>query len=182
MKSEIISKIKNKLGFLLSNKEVIDLIVFGSAVKGKSLPRDIDLAVLFYHSPTRDILDNIQKIDQFHISVVTAKDFFINPHLLINALLREGYSIKNKKSLSENLKFSSRVLFSYSLSSLSASNKVKVVNALRGKKGKPGMVKKNNGEWIVNQAFTVPIFADSLFEEFFNNLKIKYKKSYILMH
>jgi len=182
MNSEIISKIKDKLGFLLHNKEVIDLIVFGSATKGKAIPRDIDVAILFYHPPTKELLNDIQKMDQFHISILTVKDFFINPGLLVNALLREGYSIKNKKSLSETFKFSSRVLFTYNLSSLSASNKVKVVNALRGKKGKQGMVEKNNGEWIANQVFTVPLPADRLFEEFFNNFKMKYKKSYVLMH
>jgi hypothetical protein len=96
--------------------------------------------------------------------------------------LREGYSLKNEKFLSENYKFLSRVLFVYELKNLNSSAKVKIVNILRGKHGEKGLVRDNEGEWLANQVFTIPLNADHLFEKFLINFKVKFKKFYLLIH
>jgi len=180
--SKLESRASKELKFLIKSREVADVIVFGSAVKGKAIPRDIDVAVVFYSKPTEELEEKLKEIRGLHISILTAKDFFINAPFLVNVLLREGYSIKNRRFLSENLKFLSRVLFKYDLASLSASTKVRTVNILHGKIRGEGLVEKNKGEWIANQVFFVPVSADKLFEEFFSNFKIRYKKFYVLIH
>ena len=108
---------------------------------------------LYYKKPSKEFLEKINSIKGFHISVITAKEFFINSPSIIHTLIREGYSLKNKKFISENFRFSNKVMYSYVLTSLSPSNKVRLVNILRGKMGEKGIVESNNGKWIANQVF-----------------------------
>lgn len=182
MNSKIISKIKNKLGFLIKDKNVIDIILFGSIIKGKTIPNDIDIALIIDKELSSILKEKIKTLKNFHISMINLKEFFINPPAIINTILREGYSIKNKKYFCENFKFTNKVLFKYTLTSLKPSEKVKVVNILHGKNKEIGIVEKNNGEWLSNQVFTIPPSISNIFEEFFNNFKIKFKKYYILIH
>src|SRR3989338_7376945 len=144
MDSRILSSIKNKLKKYLKDREILDIILFGSAVKGKALSRDIDIAI---------ISDKKEKIEipDCHISMLNPKDFFLNPPSVVHTLLREGYSLKNNKYLAEIYKFSNKVMFVYGLKGLKESIKVKIVNVLRGKNGNRGMVKENNGELLANQ-------------------------------
>ena len=168
-----LSSIKNKLKKYLKDKEILDIIVFGSAVKGKNFPRDIDIAV---------ITNKQIEISGFHTSVIRPEDFFVNPPSIVHALLREGYSIKNKCSFSQIYKFTNKVLFRYELVNLKSSLKVKIVNILRGKNKEGGLVNENKGEWIANQVFIIPVTNENIFEKFFLNFKIKFKKFYVLIH
>jgi len=175
MNSKILPLIRSELKDYISDKEILDVILFGSCVKGKQIFEDIDVA--FITEKEIKIKD-----PKFHVAVLSPKSFFVKPPTLINTLLREGYSLKHKKYFSEVYGFSSKVLFSYGLSSLKPSLKVKIVNALRGRKNEQGMVEENSGEWTANQVFMVPVGNENVFEKFFINFKVKYKKRYILMH
>ncbi len=175
MKSEILSKARHDLKGYLKNKKITDIIVFGSAIKGKTMPRDIDIAVIAE--------EKIEiNVPGFHTSNITAKDFFVNPPSIVNTILREGYSLRNDKNLSEVLNFNSRLLFSYYLEGLSSSQKVRAVNFLRGKNKEKGIIEENGGEWLANQVFILPIEAGYVIEQFLINSRIKFKKSYVLMH
>jgi predicted nucleotidyltransferase len=175
MNSKILLQIKNRLKALLSNKEILDIIIFGSAIKGKTEPRDIDIALI-----TRNIKPEV--LEGFHISILSPDDFFINPPNLINTLLREGYSLKHNKNFAEVYRFSNRVLFKYELKGMKPSEKVMLVNFLRGKKSEKGLVKENNGEWLANQIFVIPTENEFIFEKFFLNKNVKFNKFYVLMH
>ncbi len=174
MNSKRLLLIKNKLKKYLKDKEILDIIVFGSAVKGKAVPQDTDIAVITNKPGI--------KISGFHVSVLKPNDFFANPPSIIHTLLREGYSIKNKCSFSQIYKFSNKVLFKYELISLKPSIKVKIVNILRGKNKEKGLVRENNGEWLANQVFILPVENENIFEKLFLNFKIKFKKFYVLIH
>ena len=99
MNSKNLSKIKNKLKSLIKN-DILDIIIFGSAVKGKLNPNDIDIAMI---SNKKDIETKLN--EKFHISMITFEDFFTKPIPLINTLLREGFSVKHNKPLSETFNF-----------------------------------------------------------------------------
>mgnify|MGYP001573153798 FL=1 len=175
MNSKILSIAKNKLKKYLKDKEILDILIFGSAIKGKDLPRDIDIAII------TDKKINIE-IPGFHISMLKPEDFFGNPPSLVHTLFREGYSLKSNKFLSQLYNFSNKIMFIYELISLNPSTKVKVVNVLRGKNKEKGLVEKNSGEWFANRVFIVPIEQEYIFDKFFNNFKVKYRKFYILIH
>ena len=170
-----LSQIRSKLKKYLSDKEILDIIIFGSAVKGKILPRDIDIAII----TKKEIKVNISG---FHISILKPEDFFVKVPSIVHTLLREGYSLKNEKSFSEVYNFSSRVLFKYDLVSLKASVRVKIVNILRGKSNEKGLVRENSGEWLANQVFIVPAENQHIFEKLFLNFGVKFSKYYILIH
>ena len=175
MNLKILPSIKNKLKKYQKDPEILDIIIFGSAVKGKTLPDDIDIAI---------ISKNQKKIEipNFHIIQLKPEDFFQNPPSIIHTLLREGYSVKNKKPFSENYKFSNKVMYKYELVNLNPSQKVRVVNILRGKRAGEGMIKENNGEWLANQVFFVPVENENIFEKFFLNFNIRFRKFYLLIH
>ncbi len=169
---ESVSLIKNKLKKQLADRNVIDIIVFGSFAKGKAAPNDIDIAVI-------TAKEGRINIPGFHVSVLKPEDFFMHPPSIVNTLLREGYSLRNNKLVAEIYRFSAKALFSYELSGLKPSVKVMAVNLLRGKKG---MVEKEGGEWLANGVFLLPTAQDSMFERFFISRGIKYRKHYVLIH
>ncbi|MBS3159723.1 nucleotidyltransferase domain-containing protein [Candidatus Woesearchaeota archaeon] len=170
MDSKIESLIRSRLEKYLKDKDILDIILFGSTVKGKASPTDIDIAI---------ITEKEIKIPGFHVSILSPKDFFIKPPSLIFTLLREGYSLKNKINFSEQFKFTNKVLFNYKLINLSPSLKVKIVRFLRGKQG---FVETNKGQWLANQVFLLPINKENICEKFLLNFNVKYNKHYILIH
>lgn len=175
MKSSHIYQIKKEFNKELEDKTILDIIVFGSLVKGKALPRDVDIAIITSKETS------IKK-DNYHISVLKPEDFFVDSPSIITTLLKEGYSLKNNKYLSENYGFTNKVLFKYELTAKTASEKVKIVNILHGKNKQKGMVEENKGIWLANQIFTTLPENQYLFEKLFQNLNINYTKSHILIH
>jgi len=167
--------LKNRLKPLLEDEEVLDIILFGSLVKGKSAPSDIDVALI----SNKELKHSIKG---FHISVIKPKEIFISPPALVNTLLREGYSLKNNAFWAEALKFKSKILFIYTLAQMPSTKKVQIVNILRGKNKSIGLVEEKKGEWLANQVFLVPVEEEYLFEQFFINSKIKFKKFNLLIH
>ena len=175
MNSKTLSSIKSKLGKYLKDKEILDIILFGSAVKGKELPGDIDIAIISKRGMTIDL-------PGFHITSLKPEDFFIKPPSIIHTLFREGYSLKSNIPLSELYNFSSKVLFKYELTSLKPSAKVRIVNILHGKNKEKGLVEERNGKWLANQVFLSPIENEYIFEKFFLNFDIRFNKFYVLIH
>jgi len=175
MNSEILRKIKSKLRSLLKDEEVLDVILFGSVVKGKSVPRDIDIALITdKNGPIR--------IQGFHVSVISAKEFLTKFPTLTSTLLQEGYSLKNNKFLAELFRFQNKSLYSYSLTEKNSSQKVRIVNMLRGKNSEEGLVKKYKGNWVANQVFILPIESTYIIDGFLIENKIKFKKHNLLIN
>jgi predicted nucleotidyltransferase len=175
MNLEILSLAKNKLKKFIQDKEIEEVLLFGSAVKGKADPNDIDVALI----TKKEIKPEIKG---FHISIINPEDFYKNPPSLINTLMREGYSLKKNAPLAEKYGFINKLLFTYELRGLKESVKVKVVNLLRGINGKSGFVKENNGEWLSNGVFIVPLEAERIIERFLINFSVNYKKRFVLIH
>ena len=177
MNSEMKS-IKNKLKKIINDRNFLDVILFGSAIKGKTIPSDIDIAIISEKEVNKELFEP----KDFHFSFLSPSDFFKKRITLLNTLFREGYSLKFNKFFSELYGFKNLVLFVYELRGISNSKKVKIVNALRGKANKKGMVSEKGGNWLANQVFFIPIGSEYLFEKFFINFEIKFKKYYLLMH
>lgn len=173
LSSKNLSEIKRRFKEVLKDKAVLDVIIFGSAVKGKALPGDIDAAIV---SEGHDF-----DVEGVHVSIVSPKDFFGRVPSIVTTLIKEGFSLRSGKMLSEVWRFDSGVMFSYQLSGLDNSKKVRVVNALRGR-GDRGTVVEKGGEWISQGVFIVPIFSERIFDGFFRNFGVKYKKRFVLMH
>ena len=159
----------------MKNKDVIDIIIFGSAAKGKTLPRDIDIAII----TEKDVK---YEVNGFHISFLRPIDFVHKPPTIVTTLLKEGYSIRENKELSEIYRFKSRSLFVYTLESLNNSEKVRIVTFLRGKNNLKGLVREYFGEWLSNNTFISPQESDYVLDQFFIANKIRFRKFNILLH
>ena len=55
------TKLKNELKKILSS-ELIDVVLFGSAIRGKEKPNDLDVLVLFKNNVIKEIEYRIRKI------------------------------------------------------------------------------------------------------------------------
>ncbi|MFA5797264.1 MAG: nucleotidyltransferase domain-containing protein [Candidatus Woesearchaeota archaeon] len=174
MKSELSSKIRNDFKKFVKNIDIIDIIIFGSAVKGKINPSDIDVAII---TTNKDLEINLTG---YHISIITIEDFFVKPITLINTLIREGYSILNNKKFSEIFRFESKILYTYSMKNMDNKQKVKITTLFRGKKNK-GLVEKY-GEWITDGTFIADTAYEEIFDEAFKINAVLFKKRYILIH
>lgn len=168
----------------LDLSEVADIFLFGSAVRGKEFPKDIDICVVFRKKIIRETIDAITKRLgklNVHISSLSIDNFFKRPHSLIKTVLVEGKSILTSKIFIQNFGFSSYVLYSYNLSKLKLSDKVKFVYLLKGRK-EEGMVKKLKGEWMADSCFIIPVQSDSEILAIFKKWFVQYKRKEVLIH
>ncbi|MBU0627700.1 MAG: nucleotidyltransferase domain-containing protein [Nanoarchaeota archaeon] len=177
------SKLKKVIDNLFSD-EIVDVIIFGSAVKDKISPNDIDIAVIFRTDIKREILSNFQKElgERYHISSLLIDQFFNKPHSLAKTLLLEGISLVTGKRLSDNFDLTSSVLYTYDISKEKPSKKVRWVYLLKGRGENEGIVHKFKGTYISNSSFIMPIEKDEEMIELFKQWDIKfYRKKLLLM-
>ncbi len=155
--------IVKKLKPLLKNKEVIDLIIFGSTAKGKTRPGDLDLAIVA--APDIDKLAFRAKVaarfsTSVHVQFMSLNDY---DSFFLVTLIREGYSVKHDSYLSDLYKLKPMVLFKYDLRRLTASHKVLFSRGLSKFKGI---------EKIANRVVLVPTSMSGEFESFLRHWKI----------
>ncbi len=170
------------------NEKLFDIILYGSVVKGKDEPRDIDIALIFLDAGIKERLEIAQKFKKnlpkglkFDIQTLNAADFFDAGFFARHGILIEGYSLVSNKKFSEKLGFKGYSLFSYKLGNLDHNKKTLFIYSLSGRGETEGMVKKVNGESIGRGAFFVPIENSLIFEQFLDKWRIKYLKRNILV-
>lgn len=144
-----------------NKKEVYDIILFGSFVKGGLAPKDVDVAVLDngIDRPKfkKEIILFLPSAD---VQFLTFQDYDKSLWL---TLLREGYSTKHQKYLYQMYHVQPSVLYTYSLQSLTASQKVMFARAIKIFKG----VKR-----LSNHVVLVPVSLSSEFADFLRHWNI----------
>ncbi len=185
----MLENLKSYSGFkkLLSREErlkIADILVFGSAVKGKERPRDIDLAVIFLKDVDMEIIKKIEGYFEkgklsVHISVLNVHDFFQKPHSLAKTLLHEGISLFSFQPLFRNFGFSSCALYVYDLRKMTPSEKVRFIYTFKGRNGM-GIVKRLGGEFIADGCFLIPIEKDGEILEIFEQWHAPFVRRLIL--
>ena len=97
MKHLNIQKLKSQLKKICKNKEIIDIILFGSVVKDKDNPNDIDIAIYANHQDNKlGLCTDIQILLHEHTGITP--DFFdvkIINDLLVNGDLFSLLYLKN---------------------------------------------------------------------------------------
>ncbi|MEW6408447.1 MAG: nucleotidyltransferase domain-containing protein [Patescibacteria group bacterium] len=169
-----------------SNK-ILDIILFGSYIKEKEKPKDIDLAILFKEEDYNyidkinlKIKNIIQKYNLIpHIQVLLIDNIFKEPLYL--TLLHEGFSIKNKIYISKSLKTESCILIIYSLKNLNYSKKTLFGYALKGRTGKKGLLYQINGKTIGRNSILIPTNKLEIIKDFLNLWGIKYSIERVLI-
>ncbi len=165
------------------NKQIYDVAVFGSVVRGKKQPTDIDIAIIMETKTTeeenllisqqlRQGLESLGK--KINIEVVSFDDFLDESFLARQGILGESHLILHKKPFSEMLGFKTFVLFRFNLVGLSNSQKTKFNYALNGRKGSSGILEQLSCDHIGPGAIKVPVQKTEEFKSFLQTHRIKF--------
>jgi len=151
---------------LLKNEDVLDVIFFGSSVKGKVFPKDMDTLILVCGKKARErIMGNVPHSLLDSLTVMTYEEFLKNRDILQTALV-EGYSLKFGR-LSGVFSFESRVFFFFKVT-LKGSERVKFYRALKL------LLEETSSTLVTTGCLYTPIEYSSRIEEFFSDWGIPF--------
>ncbi len=167
-----LEKGRDFLNELLESPEVVDIFVFGSSVKGKALPRDIDLLVVFQDTvPAEKLLDIEMKLrDTGYDAVCVSYNHLFKEEHLLSTVLFEGISMKAGSRVSSRAGFSSVVLFVYR-HKLPGTQRVRFFRAIKSLK---------TAKFLGKGVILVSVSEEAITEEIFERFGIKYRKIPVL--
>ena len=164
--------------FFKKNKDkLLDIILFGSAVRGKEDYNDIDILLLFKDKLDLDLVFEFKSLFPKLDVSVTGKiynDIFKSSFLAREGILSDGYSIIHNKFLHQLYGYNTYYLFKYSLNGFSTSSRVKFHYALYGRGRNKGMIKRVGGIKFSQTIVLVPMKNADTFKEFLESIKIEF--------
>jgi len=183
MFSKELRKLQSKSKALLKkNKKIIfDIVLFGSIVRGKYKPEDVDVAVIFKEKIPRTKIDSIvSQLKNFHTEYIFLDEIYSEP--VWQTLISEGFSLTKNKFLHEILGMKSWFLFTYNLDNLIPTEKPKFFNAVFGRTKGTGLLKELGGRSLGRGAIIVPLENVDKMREILDRWKVNYnvKKIFIL--
>ncbi|MBN1503080.1 nucleotidyltransferase domain-containing protein [Candidatus Woesearchaeota archaeon] len=166
-------------------EEILDIILFGSSVKGKDKPGDIDILVVYKDKEDLEISYKLKKmLQEYNVEVVskTYETLISKSFKAREAYLTEGISLIRKKSIAESLGFFNGIMFKYSLKGKTKSNRMRFYYSLYGRnKNDKGIIHKYNLIKFSETILLSPVQESENIREFFKLWDIKYKEFPILM-
>lgn len=173
---------KNLKSLLEKEKFLVDIFLFGSALRSKEKPRDIDIIALVRgkeYDKTEDIIYSIKKIGDnlgmnMHIEPLIVDS--LHKENIYQSILHEGFSIRNMSYIRELIRFKSYSMFSYSLKNKKNSEKVRFSYALYGRRKSKGLLKDIKGEEVGKAAVLAPIEKQEILKDFFKKWDVKFEE------
>ena len=169
---------------------IFDIILYGSFIRGKQTPRDIDIIIVFSDSKLEERLKLAQYfkrelknkiIKDYELDVKTANlvDLFESSFLAREGILVEGYSLLHSCPFAERIGFKGYTLFAYKLKGLTHNEKTKFTYSLIGR-NKKGISELTKAKSIGRGAVIVPVENSSVFEDFLKEWKTEYVQYKVL--
>jgi len=160
---------------LLKKYDILeDIIFFGSFVKEKTRPKDIDIALLVSKKDERKInkiIKDIQKIiKNIKIDFVSLsiKDVYSSVWL---SVIKEGYSVSKENFFHKIYGVQPSILYKYNLTSLTNVKKVQFDRGLNK------ILKHLEGVRLTRTIVIIPLQRSESFEEFLKTWEIEYETS-----
>jgi predicted nucleotidyltransferase len=184
----MLKNLKKNLKSEQKDKNIFDIVIYGSFIKDKDNFNDIDIMVIFKEGILKERLDKIQSIKnklkkltnkKIDIKQMLLFDFFSKELLARSGLLLEGISVFNDKEFSQRLGFKAYTLFYYNLKNLSHTEKVKFNYILAGRNSK-GIIEELKAKRLANGVFKVPIENSIIFNKILKNNNVNFSKNNIL--
>ena len=177
-KYSVLSNIVNGI----KDENVVDIILFGSAVKGKIEPRDIDIAIIFRDKVDLKLINQLNEAYEkkgfnVHISSLVIDNFFTKPHSLIRTMLFEGISLLTNKTIAENYGLMSWSIYNYNLTSLEKSKRVRFVYILKGRGKEKGLVEEFKGKFLAPGCFIIPVEKDNEILDILKKWNVKFERN-----
>jgi len=160
---------------------IVDIILFGSAVKGSLKPNDIDVAVILKKTDEYQLADLRSEFNfenSVHLNLVLMENIFDTP--LFKVLLSEGISLLDGKTLRAKLGVDAGTIFSVNLVKLQKSKKVLFYYALQGKKGIGGLLENVKGKLIGRSVVFIPVEYVAEFKDFLESWNVDYYRMDVL--
>jgi len=148
--------------------KLLDIILFGSSLRGKENPADIDILLLFKEKEDLEIAYQLKKeITKYPIEIITKTyDSLMSATFKAREVfLLEGYSLIKQKLLAEELGFFTGLLFKYTLEKKTNSERTRFYYALYGR------TKKEKG--IIEQYELIKFSDNFLLSPTKNSEKVK---------
>lgn len=186
-KQKLLLSLKKKIKEWIKKEKVIDVVVFGSLMRGKTNPNDIDLCIVLKDEQEKDALDMINSLAKVvdnpslkpQINVLTENAFHGN-NSLSKTLLFEGVSIKHNKAVAELHGFKPKVLFFYDIKHFKPSDRVRFHYLLRGRYGKKGVLFETNAELVKDGLIEAPITSEDILKEIFSQWSLQFNTKRII--
>ena len=153
----------------LLDENLIDLILFGSLVKGGT-PKDIDIALLVREKEkidSNELKKRIKEIITKNIDMQIVDINSIHSPLWLT-LIKEGFSVRKNEFLSALYKIKPMVLYKYSLQKLTNVQKVQFERGIKNVLGKEGNV-------LTRSVVLIPIHLKNSMVEFLKTWDIYYE-------
>ena len=139
LKNREFSSIINKF-YKEHEKEILDIILFGSSIKGKENPEDVDILVLFRKKESLDtayeLKKKLEKYGEIQIITKTYERLFDANFKARGSYLNEGYSLIRKEFIARSLGYTNAIFFKYQLKTFSQSRRMQFQYALYGREKK----------------------------------------------
>lgn len=165
----LVKKLKN----LLKSEKIIDIIIFGSTVKGSLKTSDLDIMLLSNNADSRsELKDRIERLieKKIDLQIINFKDY---DKFIWITMIREGFSVKHNDYLHNIYRLKPANLYKYSLKGLTSSKKVMFDRAIKTFKG----INK-----LSNRVVIVPVELSGEFSDFLRgyNIDIESEEYYLL--
>jgi predicted nucleotidyltransferase len=175
-----------KLFFEKHKFEIIDILLFGSLEKGKDLPKDIDILLIFKKKKSfeqaQELRNNIKQETSLTVEITPKvyDELFQSSFLAREAILTEGYSLINKISFAEGLGYKRAVLFIYQLKGKNSSERMRFYYSLYGRTTE-GMLKKLEAVKYTDTVILCPVHNMEKMKEYLNSWNIEYTATPLLI-
>lgn len=194
----ILKKLLNSQGlksiktFIKKHREIWDVVVYGSYVRGKENSKDIDFAIILSKSLgvekklvlAHEFKETLKKfvVPQIDAKVIDIKDFLDTNFLARQGIIAEGHLILRNKNLAELLGFQTFVIVKYSLQGLTYSQKKMFYYTLKGRRGKMGVLDDIGGELVSKSILKIPIKNIYKTENLLRMHKVNYNLEFIMSY
>ncbi len=164
---------KNLKKILKDYKEIKDIIIFGSFVKDKNSPQDIDIAIILEKKDISLVGKIKTKMNNLDIELIKPEEIYQTRLGL--TLITEGFSIKKNKFLRDLLNTKPMKIYTYNMLHLTQTQKVLFGRGLKE------MINELKATKLGSGSIMIPIEKSSNFEDFLDTWNLKYKtKEYLV--
>lgn len=172
--------------FKENEKEIIDILLFGSVMRGKENPNDIDILIIYKSEDNLELNYKLKKrLERTNLNMqINSKkysDLFKSGFKARESFLSEGYSLVNQTPILQGLGYSSLLLFKYELKGLNKSDRMRFYYALYGRNASEGILKKLNAKKFSDGTIICAISNSEKIKEFFDIWKIGYIEVPVLL-
>ena len=125
--------------------DVKDIILFGSAARGKDKPKDVDVLLLFHTSVDKKVEQEFRrtaKTDNLDVVSITQEEFEGEGFIAKEGMLLEGISLPDKNLVAKRFGFFSCMMFSYDLKKITGSKRTRFYYALQGRAEQEGLLSR----------------------------------------